>query len=251
MNILLTNDDGLCSEGILYFAEKLSEKHNVLVVAPAKNNSAVSHSLSIFKKFTVKEERISEKFRSFSVSGTPADCVKFAHHNLQSDFPIDVVLSGINKGHNLGTDTLYSGTVSAAFEGTALGYRSIAFSNVSHEGYFMSDCAEIASSIFLELLPYMADGIIFNVNFPELKKEEMKGICFAPLGKQIYSDYYEGTAEGEFMLTGEMLAHDENHAECDVERCREGFITVTPLLYDRTAYDLLGKLENVKIKGFV
>ncbi|PWM70849.1 MAG: 5'/3'-nucleotidase SurE [Bacillota bacterium] len=247
MNILLCNDDGLYSEGILTFAKKLSEKHKVLVVAPERNNSAVSHSLSIFKNIRVKEEFPDNAFRLFSVSGTPADCVKFAHHNLSESFPIDVVLSGINKGHNLGTDTLYSGTVSAAFEGAALGYKAIAFSSLSHEGENMSESAEIASDLFVKLYPFLSEEFIFNVNIPALKKEEIKGIRLAPLGKQIYSDNYEALSDGEFALTGEMLAHDENHADCDVELSRAGYVTVTPMIYDRTAYAVLNALKNLKL----
>ena len=245
MNILLCNDDGLYSDGILLFAKKLSAEHNVTVVAPERNNSAVSHSLSIFKNIRVKEEKIDSAFRSFSVSGTPADCVKFAHHNFRSFFPFDAVLSGINKGHNLGTDTLYSGTVSAAFEGAALGYKAIAFSCVSHDGEFMEDCADIACDLLCKLYPRLTEDFIFNVNIPARKKEEIAGVKLTPLGKQIYSDNYEALSDGEFALTGEMLAHGENDSDCDVELSRAGFVTVTPMICDRTAYGVLNALKDI------
>lgn len=247
MNVLLTNDDGLESDGILLFAEKLSEKHKVLVVAPASNNSAVSHSLSIFRNIKVEEVFFRAPFRAFRVAGTPADCVKFAHHNLSADFPIDLVLSGINKGHNLGTDTLYSGTVSAAFEGAALGYKAIAFSRVNHEGDDMADCARIACELAEKLFPLCGAEFIFNVNLPACEGCKARGIRFAPLGKQLYSDTFEEVEKGVFALTGEMIDHDGNPRDCDVELSREGYITVTPMIYDRTAYGMLEKLKGVKL----
>ena len=128
MNILVVNDDGILSEGILALADFLSDKNKVTVVAPNGNRSAFSHSLSIFKDLTIKEVKISPKFRAFETSGTPADCVKFALHYF-ADEKFDMVCSGINKGHNLGSDTVYSGTISACLEGNFFGLKGIAFSN--------------------------------------------------------------------------------------------------------------------------
>ena len=134
MRILVVNDDGILSEGIKALADFLSEEHEVTVVAPDGNRSAFSHSLSIFKDTIVKELKITDKYRTFATSGTPADCVKFAVHKF-SDKKFDLICSGINKGHNLGSDTVYSGTISACLEGCFFGIKGIAFSN-----YAIKDC---------------------------------------------------------------------------------------------------------------
>ena len=243
MNILLCNDDGYESDGITEFAKALSKKHNVILIAPETNRSAVSHSLSIFKNISVREIA-GGCVKTYAVSGTPADCVKFAHHRLMCDFSVDLVVAGINKGHNLGTDILYSGTVSAAFEGAALGYKAMAFSYVEHDGGDMKACAEIAVGILEKLYPVASAEYIWNVNIPPLNGGTVKGVKMTPLGKQIYSDNFQKVSEKEYILVGEMLVHDENGENCDVELSRKGYVTVTPLLYDKTAYAVLRKYEK-------
>ncbi len=246
MNILLCNDDGYLSDGIREFAGALSENHNVVLIAPENNRSAVSHSLTIFKDIVVKKIG-GTKYEIYSVSGTPADCVKFAHHNLFRDFPIDLVVAGINKGHNLGTDILYSGTVSAAFEGAALGYKAMAFSYVGHSGGDMKKCAKIACELLEKLYPVTQCEYIWNINIPVLENGGVKGVKMAPLGKQIYSDNFKKVNEDTFVLVGEMLVHEENDENCDVELSRKGYVTVTPLLYDKTAYSVLKRFENMEL----
>ena len=132
MNVLVVNDDGILSEGIKALADFLSEEHNVIVVAPDGNRSAFSHSLSIYKDTIFKEIDFSDKYRTFITSGTPADCVKFAVHKF-SDIKFDLICSGINKGHNLGSDTVYSGTISACLEGNFFKIKGIALSNYLHK----------------------------------------------------------------------------------------------------------------------
>ena len=213
------------------------------MVAPETNRSAVSHSLSIFKNISVREIA-GGCVKTYAVSGTPADCVKFAHHRLMCDFSVDLVVAGINKGHNLGTDILYSGTVSAAFEGAALGYKAMAFSYVEHDGGDMKACAAIAVGILEKLYPVASAEYIWNVNIPPLNGGTVKGVKMTPLGKQIYSDNFQKVSEKEYILVGEMLVHDENGENCDVELSRKGYVTVTPLLYDKTAYAVLRKYEK-------
>lgn len=243
MNILLGNDDGFDSVGIKALAEKLNEKHNVLIAAPDGNRSATSHSLSIFKNLTVNKK--DSDIPTYVLSGTPADCIKFAHHELLADFPIDLVISGINKGHNLGTDVLYSGTVSAAFEGAALGYKSMAFSCTSHDGGDYKVLAEIASELVDKLYPLSKPEFIWNINMPPLGKSEIKGVKYTPLGKSVYSDNYKKISENEYVLVGEMLDFELNPEDCDVEWSRKGYITVTPLLYDKTDYSVLKTVKNL------
>ena len=147
MTILVVNDDGIYSEGIKALADFLSEKHRVIVVAPDGNRSAFSHSLSIFKDTIFKEVKITDKYRTFLTSGTPADCVKFALHKF-NDYKFDLICSGINYGHNLGSDTVYSGTISACLEGNFFGVPGIAFSNFAHKNCNFSQNIEVLSRIF-------------------------------------------------------------------------------------------------------
>jgi 5'-nucleotidase len=127
MNILICNDDGIESKGLITFAERLSKKHNVLVVAPSGNRSAFSHSMTIDSSIKVSEVFNIKNCKAYSISGTPVDCVKFAKLYFK-DFTPDVVIAGINKGHNLGSDVLYSGTVSIACEASFFGDLAFAFS---------------------------------------------------------------------------------------------------------------------------
>ena len=127
MKILISNDDGINSKGLIAIAEKLSKNNEVLVVAPDGNRSAISHSLTIGRPIKINKVYISDNFTSYAISGTPADCVKMANI-LMPDFKADIVVAGINKGHNIGSDILYSGTVAIACEASFFNNISFALS---------------------------------------------------------------------------------------------------------------------------
>lgn len=247
MNILLSNDDGLYSEGIIELAKAFSKKHNVLIVAPDGNRSATSHSLSIFKNIKVTKKVIDEisGVDCFAMSGTPADCVKFAHHELSKIFPIDAVVAGINKGHNLGSDILYSGTVSVAFEGASLGYKSMAFSCTSHDHGDYKEIAKVCVELFDKLFPYTDTKHIWNVNVPPISIKDIKGVKYTPLGKQVYSDNYQKISDDEYILVGEMIDDGANSIDCDIKWSVNGYITVTPLICDKTDIKTLETVKNL------
>ena len=146
MRILVANDDGIESEGIKTLAKVLSKRHKVTIVAPDGNRSAFSHSLTISKNLIFKEVKVSDDFDAYTVSGTPADCVKFALHYF-TDEKFDMVCSGINMGNNLGSDIMYSGTVAAAVEANFLGLKSIAFSNTGRKDFDFSANAAVIEKI--------------------------------------------------------------------------------------------------------
>ncbi len=239
MKILVVNDDGIMSEGIKALADFLSVKHDVTVVAPDGNRSAFSHSLSIYKDIIVKELKISDKYRAFSMSGTPADCVKFAAHYF-SDIKFDLVCSGINKGHNLGSDTVYSGTISACLEGNFFGIKGIAFSNYAHSDCNFKANVVTLENIFDKLVDICSPDYTLNVNFPNGKE---KGVKIVPLGIHLYTDNYVKTAEDTYQLVGAPVEEikDEN---CDVAYAKRGFVTVTPIIYNRTANKIIDKLKD-------
>lgn len=243
MNILVANDDGFESEGIKALAEVLSsENHKVIVVAPDGNRSAFSHSLTISRSLTFKKVYISDKFESYSVDGTPADCVKFALHYFDKE-KFDMVCSGINMGNNLGSDIQYSGTVAAAMEANFFGLKSIAFSNTGRKDFNFAINAQIIKRIFNKLVSIASDKYTLNVNLPNY---EPKGIKFAPIGIQKYSDSYVKKDDGTYMLVGEPteVKQDEN---CDVELSRHGYVTITPVLYDRTDYKAMNTFGDIEL----
>ncbi len=243
MRILVTNDDGIESEGLKTLADVLSKiGHNVTVVAPNGNRSAFSHSLSICKNLIFKPYDLFDKYSAYTLSGTPADCVKFACHYF-SEKPFDMVCSGINLGNNLGSDTCYSGTVSAGLEGNFFGIKSIAFSNVSHHPENLSLNAEFIEEYFDRLTALSNGAYTLNVNMPDGKEN---GVKITKLGRQLYSDEYQKNEDGTFILTGYPLKHEQDE-DCDVEWARKGFVTITPISYDRTAHEAIGKLNGDKI----
>ena len=241
MNILICNDDGINSEGLLVLAKCLSKEHNVLVVAPDGNRSAFAHSLTINADLKFREVEAGGLFKAYSISGTPADCVKFALHTFPS-FGIELVCSGINAGSNIGTDVLYSGTVSAGLEANCLGLPAIAFSSVVHRGNKFDTCGVIAKKIVDKLKDNLSSEFTYNVNIPNLDADEIKGVKITKLGIQLYTDRYVRTSDDTYRLEGEPKEHDLNDSDCDVEWIKKGYVTVTPVLLDKTDYKTLNKL---------
>lgn len=235
--ILISNDDGIDSPGIIELAKIFSAYHDVMVVAPDGNRSSISHAISPFKNVKLKKITGYE-FPAYSLSGTPADCVKFAHLFFD-DFKPDIVLSGINKGHNIGTDTNYSGTLSVALEGAFFDCVSMAFSAFSLEESDFNLLAQYSLKIFDQLLKISTAGDVWNVNFPP-DYENIKGVKITSLGKQMYTDRYEKVGEDEYKLVGELIDCD-NPEDCDVEWQKKGYITITPVSYDRT--------DRIKLKS--
>lgn len=243
MKILISNDDGIYSKGLLALAEKLAENNEVLVVAPESNRSAISHSLTISRPIKFNKVEISPKFTSYAISGTPADCVKMAKL-LIPDFKADIVVAGINKGHNIGSDILYSGTVAIACEGAFFNNVSFAFSAYSLGESDFKLYSKYAIDIISKLMPISKTGCVWNINFPDVNKKIL-GVKFASLGKHLYSDRYVKTENDEYLLEGDIIDNDENNQDTDVELIKKGYITITPILFDKTDYDKLNQLQNI------
>ncbi len=244
MNILISNDDGINSEGLKALVDKFALKHNVLVVAPDGNRTASSHSLSIGKKIKLKNVDKLKNCLAYSLSGTPADCVKFAklHFNY---FNPDVVLAGINSAHNLGSDILYSGTVSLACEAAFFGNVAFAFSAFSFDICDLPSFADYALQIVEKLLPLSSSGEVWNVNFPNINFDLIKGVKITPLGKQLYTDRYVNVGKDEYKLVGELIDHNQNEPDCDIEWIKKGYVTITPILLNKTDNN---KIEKIKDK---
>lgn len=239
MKILLSNDDGINSEPLKILAKKLSEKYEVLVVAPKNNRSAVSHSLTVFSYIEVDKVEVFKNCVAYSVDGTPADCVKFALLNFK-DFDPDIVVAGINVGHNLGADILYSGTVSIGYEAAFYGKSTFCFSTLSFAESDYEGFADIALRIIEKYNPIIKSGTILNVNFPDLPANKVKGIKASVLSKVVYEDEYVKEGEGKYRINSRLTEKTEEKS--DLFYTLNGYVSITPLLYDKTDYSQLKEL---------
>ncbi len=242
MNILISNDDGIFSEGLKTLAEVLCKENNVYVFAPDGNRSGYSHSVTFFKDIYFKECNISDKFKAFSLSGTPADCVKFGLDYLKDKVKIDLVCAGLNYGSNLGTDVYYSGTVSACTEANIFNIPSIAFSFLNEKKINVECAKKVILEVFNILKDKLNPNCVWNVNIPDLDYSEIKGIKFAKLGVMKYTDEYVfDKEENKYVLIGEPIKGCNEDKNCDVELCFDGYVVITPIAKERTDFNTLRK----------
>jgi 5'-nucleotidase len=247
--ILVCNDDGIFSPGIKALAEVASEFGEVIVVAPDRQQSAVGHAITMSVPLRANEMVVAKKHKGFAVNGTPADCIKLAHGNLLDRKP-DLVVSGINHGSNAGINILYSGTVSAATEGTILGYPSIAVSCTAYpEQADLAGAQEAARRVIKFVLEEgLPKGVTLNVNAPEGK---FNGIEWSRMADSRYVEEYEDRVDpfnrAYYWLTGQFELLDEGK-DSDIHILNEGNATVTPIQYDLTDYSLLKKFEDHDLK---
>lgn len=249
MNILLTNDDGIDAEGINTLGELLSKDHNVIMVAPANQRSASGHSITISEPIVVKQVKKPYNVAAYSISGTPADCVKVALDKLISN-NIDIVISGINKGINTGNDILYSGTVSAAIEASMYKIPSIAVSTEYIKG--KKENYKIAAKYTLKILntlkkEELKDDVVLNLNIPFCTEEEMKGIKVCKVGNKVYNTRFieETDEEGNKTFKLEGAINEDICEGTDVYYIRNKYATVTPLHYDLTNFKILAQTEEL------
>lgn len=244
MHILLTNDDGYLAPGLLAMREELQRRgHRVTTVAPFEQQSASSHSITIHTPVRVDE--IAPDI--FAVHGTPADCSSLAHEALVKD-PVDLVVSGINGGQNMGQDVLYSGTVAAAIEAMLLGWRAIAVSAFT----FKDQAYDSAAWHTAELIDHgLADLIepdeILNLNCPKLPKEEVKGYRITRPGDRHFVDFVreEKTEDGArvFKVGGNMPIWDDQPGT-DYHEVSQGYISISaiyPAFHKSAADDRLNQ----------
>ncbi|NCB31050.1 MAG: 5'/3'-nucleotidase SurE [Clostridia bacterium] len=247
MHIMLTNDDGIFAAGIQALALELSENggHQVTIVAPDSERSGAGHSFTFLTPLRANRVTLSglEDVEAYAVNGTPTDCVKVGLGNL-AQRP-DCILSGINHGQNLGVDTTYSGTVSAAMEGALLGVPSMA---LSLAGSDMEDFGP-AARIALTLLPdFLKSGsLLWNVNVPPVAEEKMLGVRYTPLAHQVYDGKYIERKDPhgrKYYWTPTGATYQCGPKEdCDVRWVEGGYVTITPLLTDFTDKRALAQLQ--------
>jgi 5'-nucleotidase len=247
MIILVSNDDGIHSEGIHALEKALAAVGEVYTVAPDREQNAVSHSLTLHRPLRIEEIAP----RRFAVNGTPTDCVNLAVKGFLPVRP-QLIVSGINKGPNLGDDITYSGTVSAAIEGSLLGIPSIAVSAAAWSPhYHFGPAAEFAAVLAAEVITQgMPSDTLLNVNVPNLPKHELRGYRLTRQGKRRYAEQIEVRIDPRgkkyYWIGGDDLGFDPDEGT-DCVAVHEGFISVTPLHVDLTNYRALQELRDLKL----
>lgn len=244
--ILVSNDDGVYSDGIRVLAKALQRVGKVVIVAPDQERSAASHSLTLHRPLRVKKL----KADIYSVDGTPTDCISLAVNEILDRKP-DLLVSGINKGANLGDDVHYSGTVSAAIEGGIMGIASIAISIMPAEGYHFKTAADFAVRLSRKVLKEgLPPGVILNVNVPNVPLNKVRGYQFTKQGKRDYGDIIaeriDPRGKRYYWIGGNMTGF-ENIPGSDCNAVTAGHVSITPINVNLTEHGLLKTLRKWKL----
>ncbi len=243
MRILLTNDDGIHARGINALLKELCSMAEIYVVAPDRERSGTGHSITVFEPIKASRVKLPGVKAGWVIAGTPVDCVKLAVARLIRE-ELDLVVSGINHGPNLGTDVLYSGTVSAAAEGVIMGVPSIAVSLNSHSDKMDFDFAArfVRKAIKTVMKKGMEKDTLLNINIPFLPPQEIKGMRISSLGVRNYNNLFEERQDprgNTYYWLGGGVVKEEQKEDSDVLAVQEGYISITPIHLDLTDYRLI------------
>lgn len=248
MHILLTNDDGIFAPGIKALWQELSQIGRITVVAPDNEKSASSQAITVHHPIWVDEYPIDDNICAWRVGGTPTDCVKVALESLLKEDLPDIIVSGINQGSNLGTDVLYSGTVSAAIEGALHGLPAIAMSLDSWQSCDFGPAAKTAKKVIETMInKSLPPNTLLNINVPALPAEELKGIAITKLGVRNYENTFERRFDPRgrtyYWMSGR-VSDTENASDSDIVAVQNGKISVTPIHFDLTNYRIMNVLDS-------
>jgi 5'-nucleotidase len=247
MRILLTNDDGIYAKGIEALHEHLSKDHDVVVVAPETEQSAVGHAITLTDPLRVKSINRNGAFFGYAVKGTPADCVKLAINELVELAP-DLVVSGINLGANVGINVIYSGTVSAATEGTILGVPAIAFSINSFRDPDFEPAARFARLLVRQVGEHgLPPHTSLNVNVPAIPESKIKGVRVTRQGITRFVEKFDRRVDPRenvyYWQCGSTPPLDED-GNTDASALANYCMSITPIQHDLTNYDFLESLRS-------
>jgi len=253
MKILPTNDDGIYAPGLRAMYRELTKLGEVAVVAPATEQSAAGHSVTLFSPLIVQQVFEDKVFFGWAVEGRPADCVKLALLELLPHSP-DVIISGINAGSNAGINVLYSGTVAAAIEGSFFRRTSIACSldYSRDQPPDFATAADVARRVIEQILASEPKrGSLYNVNIPPLEKGPIKGVRVVPQGVDVYTEQFDRRIDPRgrtyFWMGRDFVCADPGE-NTDVEALAHGYVSVTPLQFDLTYHAGLEELRKVEWK---
>jgi 5'-nucleotidase len=249
MRFLVTNDDGILAHGIEALVRAAEPLGDVFVVAPDREQSATSHSLTLHHPL----RPVRRGAGRYQVDGTPTDCVMLAVEALMDERP-DFVLSGVNHGPNMGEDVLYSGTVAAAMEGLMLGIPSVAFSyaggDLRTDPTILDDQVPAITTLLAHLtsLAALPHDTLLNVNLPPVRRDAIRGARLTRLGRRVYSDSLtpmkDPWGRDIFWIGGGSANWEASGADSDFRAIRDGFISITPLHLDLTHRDVFDARES-------
>lgn len=241
LRILVTNDDGIDAIGLQFLVEHAKKYGKVLVAAPKYEQSAKSQAIEVRKSFECKKIDKFEGVDTYVIDSTPADCVRFAKYGLHLDY--DIVLSGINKGLNLGEDIWYSGTVAATYEAVSTKAKAIAFSVVKDSNDGFKYFEDVMDYILNNDLFKYAD--IFNVNIPK----KSKGIKITRQGGSMFSTEFTETSKGYYLAGGDWVVDKSmENIMFDATCVENGYISITPLTGERTDIDAFNQINKKDLK---
>jgi 5'-nucleotidase len=246
--ILVTNDDGIYAPGLRALYQELTALGDLAVVAPDSEQSAVGHSISLSNPLRVKQVSLDGGVQGWSVSGTPADCVKIALAELLPE-PPDLVVSGINLGPNVGINVLYSGTVSAATEAAILGVKALAFSLDTYKNADFAAAARLARQVVARFQDWSGwpAKVCFNVNIPALPENEIQGIKIVRQDTGPLVEHFQrriDPRERVYYWLAEINERRDLDPDTDCGALAAGYITVTPISFDLTHYSCLKDLAS-------
>lgn len=249
MDFLLVNDDGVYAEGLQALRQEMEKVRdaNVYVVAPDRERSATGHAITMHKPLHVDTIDLpGSRSRIWKVNGTPADCTKLAIEAILDRRP-DMVLSGINRGPNLGTDVLYSGTVSAAIEGVLLGIPAIAVSLTAWENLDYGYAARFARQLALVTLERgLPPNTLLNVNVPALEESEIAGVAITRVGVRQYRNVFDRRIDPRgrtyYWMAGEAI--EDNDPDTDVSSIRQNLVSISPMQLSLTNQELVDVIRH-------
>lgn len=238
MRILITNDDGVFSPALPSLVRWAKTLGDVTVIAPKVEQSGKSHAIDFQHPIEIKTVNIATDLEAYSMDSTPADCVRFGVLGLHKTY--DLIISGVNRGFNLGSDLVYSGTVGAIFEGARLGIPGIAFS-ASPEGYIDATYHIDETWNQIEKMNLLSHNSWYNINIPN----ERRDLLITRQGGIFFTDRFVRTEGDIFVQEGEQATYDTSDLTLDIDATLSGHISATPLLPTRTNIDVFKKLNNI------
>lgn len=237
MRILIVNDDSVSASQLVPLIRCCRQFGQVTTVVPKVEQSGKSHGIELLKPFEAKQQQLDTDITAWVVDSTPADCVRFALFGLRLSF--DLCISGINRGFNMGTDMLYSGTVSAACEAAMQGIPSLAVST-SREYYdqAVSHMGQVLDIVFSRKL--FDHNLIYNINIPK----DCKGVLYTHQGGPFFSDDYQLVGPDQYKACGVCVYQNKSDLTLDTDAVMSGYLSITPLTVDRTNWTVYSTLNN-------
>jgi len=253
LRILLTNDDGINADGLAALREAIEgiEGAEVYVVAPDRERSATGHAITLHQPLHVEPVTFAgSRCRAWSVTGTPADCTKIAVEALMDGRP-DIVLSGINRGPNLGTDVVYSGTVSAAIEAIILGIPAMAISLGAYENLNYEFAARFTRRLVERYFQWgLGEDVLLNVNVPAIEPELISGVAVTRLGTRRYTNIFDRRVDPRgrvyYWLAGEALDREAG-ADTDVGALQRNMVSITPIHLELTSHAAVERMRAIEL----